>query len=206
MPQLYLLRHGKISLSLTPRRFIGQTDIALSGEGIELAKQWAEILKQMSIDTVITSPLRRCRLTADIICRESDLKPIVDKRFSEINLGDWEGMEMETIKSTRPDDWEIRGKNMAGFRPSAGESFSDLAHRMNQGLRRQEIISSDKVLIVTHAGVVRTLVCKSRGISLDSLFTVESNPGHMTIINWQKQDTQVIGLNISPNLFLQNNF
>ncbi len=131
---------------------------------------------------------------------------VVDERFMEIDLGAWEGMEMETIKSTQPDDWEMRGKNMSAFRPPGGESFSDLAHRMNQGLRKQEIISSDKVLIVTHAGVVRTLVCKSRGISLDSLFTVESNPGHMTIINWQDQDTKVMGLNMSPNRFLQNNF
>lgn len=171
-----------------------------------MAIQWSEILEQMSINTVITSPLQRCRLTADIVCRESELEMIVDERFMEINLGAWEGIEMETIKSTQPDAWEMRGKNMSVFRPPGGESFSDLAHRINQALGRQEIISSDKVLIVTHAGVVRTLVCKSRGISLDSLFTVESNPGHMTIINRQNQDTQVMGLNISPKRFVQNKF
>lgn len=113
---------------------------------------------------------------------------------------------METIKATDPMSWNLRGQNMSGFRPPGGENFRDLANRVNERLSRLDILSCQNVLIITHAGVIRTLVCQSKKISLNSIFTIQSTPGHMTIIDWQSPNPEVTGLDLDPATFAQTVF
>ena len=61
--EIMLIRHSMTAGNLQ-RRYVGRTDEGLCPEGIELAEQKAQFL--LMPDIVYTSPMLRCRETAEI--------------------------------------------------------------------------------------------------------------------------------------------
>ena len=72
MRTIYLVRHGQTEESLGKGRCICRTDIPLSGEGRRQAQalgDWlgAELKNKRQAVRIFTSPLSRCRETAEIM-------------------------------------------------------------------------------------------------------------------------------------------
>ena len=63
--RMYLIRHS-ITYGNTLGRYIGTTDEPLCQEGVELLQK-----KNISVDAVYASPLKRCTETAEIIYPEN---------------------------------------------------------------------------------------------------------------------------------------
>lgn len=88
----YIARHGKTLLN-TLDRVQGWCDSPLTPEGIEVAEYLGLGMKDIHLDSVYTSDLRRTRQTAEIILKEkgqSDL-PITEKYgFREACFGSYE--------------------------------------------------------------------------------------------------------------------
>ena len=63
------------------------------------------------------------------------------------------------MKSRWPEAYRQRGLDMAGFRPPDGESFLDLKKRVVPAFEAAVENSDSPVLVVTHAGVIRMLLC-----------------------------------------------
>ncbi|MDE6102206.1 MAG: histidine phosphatase family protein, partial [Ruminococcus sp.] len=78
------IRHGKTAGNIY-KKYIGRTDEPLCAEGVKEI----ESNKYPSCDMVITSPMKRCIQTADIIY--PDKKPVICDDFRECDFGDFEG-------------------------------------------------------------------------------------------------------------------
>jgi len=179
---IYLLRHGKPDSA--GGRFIGQTDLPLSAEGIEQANQWAHFFSKNSIsfDAVFASDLLRCKKTAEIIAAGA-VKYLPSLR--EINLGEWDGKPRQEIIDSRPAEWKERGGDIASFRPAGGESFFDLQSRVVPAV--SEIMrGAGNKLVVTHAGVIRCVICHIMEAPLAKLFSLESAYAGLTLIDDSK--------------------
>lgn len=101
---IYLTRHGETEWN-KKGILMGQTDIPLNETGKSQAKILKEKLKDIHFDICFSSPLKRARETAEIIC--GDYCQIIDddllkelfcgdeqgKTYSEIN---WNGETVET--------------------------------------------------------------------------------------------------------------
>jgi probable phosphoglycerate mutase len=172
------LRHGRIQ-GAGEKRFIGSTDTDLDDIGISQARYWHQALAPLTIDTIYTSGLTRCRHTAAIIA--GDRTVISDPAFNEIHLGQWEGRTFEAIKQQDPDGFKQRGEHLDTFRPPDGESFLDLQTRVlpffNQCLRKH-----GTPLFVTHAGVIRVILCHVTGLALKDLFQFRMAYGQMVVL------------------------
>ena len=83
MLRLYFVRHGETVWN-TERRYQGMTDIELSEEGIKQAQCVAERFKNIKIDKIYASPLKRAMETAKKIADEKGLDIIAEKNFREI--------------------------------------------------------------------------------------------------------------------------
>jgi len=66
METLFYVRHGTSEFNLE-RRFGGTTDTPLAPKGYEEARLAAETAVGLTIDRIVSSPLSRCRATAEII-------------------------------------------------------------------------------------------------------------------------------------------
>ncbi len=120
---IYLLRHGEI-VGSKEKRYIGQTDIPLSANGLRQAAYWRKELSQVRFEGVYSSDLKRSLDMAKCVTNITKSANHILPQLREISLGDWEGEPMEKIKTRFPDAWEERGRRMDSFKSPNGESFS----------------------------------------------------------------------------------
>ncbi len=168
-----LLRHGEIEKP-AHGLYIGQTDLPLSETGREQAQRWASFFTtSFRPDHIVSSDLLRTTETAHILASRLEVDVHSDPRFREIDLGEWEGVSMQHIKKTQFDAWSSRGDHPDTFRPPGGESFNDVAERvfpLFNALSVQSALKNETIVIVTHAGVIRTLFHSLLGLPISSFF------------------------------------
>ena len=197
MKTIYLLRHGEIPGS-SPRRFVGQTELDLTACGREQMRRTAGRLKGAGVDRLVASPLGRCRESAGIVGAALGLSPEIEPAFSEITLGDWEGLTIDDVRQRFPGSYEERGKDIANFRPPAGESFVDLSDRAWPVFLRILAGEAKSIVIVGHAGVNRVLLCRILGMPLPLLVRLRQDYAGVNIIRWRDGDFELELLNGSP--------
>lgn len=76
---IYLVRHGQTDFN-KDRKLQGWSESPLNENGINLAKQTAEGLKDISFDYAFSSPLIRAYTTAEIIIGDRNLDIEKDDR------------------------------------------------------------------------------------------------------------------------------
>lgn len=200
MKTVYLLRHGEIPGS-SPRRFIGQMEIALTERGREQIRQTAAVLKGIRIDHLFSSPLGRCLESAEIMGEILGVQPKIEPALREIALGPWEGLTVSQVQQQFPGSYEARGRDIAIFRPPAGESFADLADRVWPAFLRILQLTRNNAVVIGHAGVNRVLLCRLVGIPLPQLFRLQQGYACINIIRWHNGSFELELMNYSPSTF-----
>jgi alpha-ribazole phosphatase len=103
---------------------------------------------------VWSSPLQRCRKLAELL----NPNLIVDERLMEMDFGAWEGRSWDDIPRPELDAWAA---DVAGYAPPGGESPFALQQR---ALDFVAALKVQEAVIVTHAGVIRTLLAHWQGL------------------------------------------
>ena len=177
--EVYLIRHT--TPQIEKGICYGQSDIPL----VETFNTDAQKILQLltyKVDAVFSSTLSRCVKLAELI--KSNQKFTQDKRLLEMNFGDWEMKKWDTINQEVLNEWM---KDFVNVRVPNGENFIDLNNRVNEFI--DELIKTDykKVAIVTHAGVIRSVLCQILEIPLRNAFKIPIDYGGITKINIDKK-------------------
>jgi len=184
MAKLLLLRHLQSQWN-KENRFTGWTDIPLSEEGIESAKEVAGKLAGFQIDKVYTSPLVRNMETVSLVLEnlgKKDLPIVVDKALDERNYGRLQGLNKNDVKRQYGEEqvrlWR-RGWNDA---PPEGESLKDVYNRVV--LFYEEHIEKDlkagkNVLVVASHNSLRALVKHIENIPEEQIINLEIPTGSL---------------------------
>jgi broad specificity phosphatase PhoE len=101
--RLSLIRHGETEWSISGRH-TSRTDIPLTEQGEQDARQLGDKLRATTFVRVFTSPMQRARRT----CGLAGLTPVaeVEPDLAEWNYGDYEGLRSLDIRKARP-DWNL---------------------------------------------------------------------------------------------------
>lgn len=106
MVTLYLVRHGETEENAA-HILQGQTPGHLSLLGREQAEKLRDILRPISFDVLVSSDLKRCIDTADILNQERKLSLHQTKLLRERDWGSFTGRVIPTLQGvTFPDDVE----------------------------------------------------------------------------------------------------
>lgn len=161
--ELVLVRHAE-STSNAEFRWQGQTDVSLSEKGRGQAKKVCERLADHDFDRVFCSDLSRTRQT---------LEPLgvrnvrFDSRLREIRLGAWEGLLHSEVHERFPDELRAMLIDPNVRLGGDGESQREFDARIDVALG--EILKTsqpdERVLVVTHGGVIRSIVTRLLGVS-----------------------------------------
>lgn len=196
---LYLMRHGAIETT-EEKQFVGQIDLPLSPDGRKQSECQARQLRGIAFSQVWCSDLKRAYETAVIVSRDRGLAMQSAPELREIDLGEWDGMAMSQIRKQFPGLWQARGEDIGHFRPPGAESFADLQQRVVLFIRHIASQSTGNTLIVTHAGVIRVLLCQILQMPLSHLFRIHLDYGGVTLIQDINGVSQVKAVNLSPAL------
>ena len=198
---IYLLRHGAIIVPGEGKRYVGWQDHALSDAGRLQAHAWSDSFSGMSLDGIYCSDLNRCLETARIIAARCSLEPHALQELREIGLGEWEGRRFDTVRAEDPHEFRRRGEQIADHRPPGGESFNDLQRRVWPVFMKLSSGVHRKVLMVTHAGVIRVLLCRLLGMPLKNLFRIGLAYGTLSIVDFGPREYRVQAVNLSTRTF-----
>jgi alpha-ribazole phosphatase len=99
-----------------------------------------------------TSPAKRCRRLADYLAERFILSVRVDERLAEMSFGEWEGKAWESLTGEAVSAWM---RNPWTARPPGGETAEELVARVAEVRSEFLARSQERVVIVTHAGVIR---------------------------------------------------
>ena len=144
----WFLRHGETDWNAQGLSQ-GSTDIPLNSVGLAQARRAARTLARIGgIATVVSSPLSRARVTAEIAAEALGL-PIAafDDDLREVNFGEQEGQPMGDWY----DDW-IAGS----YTPAGAETFAELLTRAVAAVNRATA-RPGPVLVVAHGALFRAL-------------------------------------------------
>ncbi|MHB8146018.1 MAG: histidine phosphatase family protein, partial [Vulcanimicrobiaceae bacterium] len=140
------------------KRFQGHTNVALSDEGRAQAQALVGAFAGDAFDVANASDLDRAMETARIALGTRPIAPIPDARLREFDFGAWEGLTWDEISARWP-ELRDRGSTVAKlYRPHDGESFEDVTARVAAFLSDLRGRSHERVLVVTHAGVLHAVL------------------------------------------------
>lgn len=172
--EIYLVRHTTVDIE--PGLCYGQSDVPLSTSFATEAETVREKLMPLDGFFVYSSPLSRCWKLVEFL-HSGAVR--IDPRLLEMHFGIWEQRHWDDIGDEHLKIW------MADFvnqQCSGGESYRDVFERVvafwNE-LRQQEF---DRVLIVTHGGVIRALLTHLLDIPLQNAFRIVIDFGSVTKI------------------------
>lgn len=152
---LVLIRHGETAAN-KEQRYLGRTDEPLSQEGREVLRQKKEENRYPKVQAVFTSPMKRCRQTAEILYPRIPYIEIPE--WIEMDFGDFEGKNYEDLKDDeRYQSW-IDSNGTLPF-PN-GESRQAFIRRCMQGMNHMRSFEQDvkTVAAIVHGGTIMALL------------------------------------------------
>ncbi|MDH7597764.1 MAG: 2,3-bisphosphoglycerate-dependent phosphoglycerate mutase [Methanothrix sp.] len=201
MYRLVMLRHGQSSYN-AERRFTGWSDPDLTPEGMMEAREAGRILRRegYTFDVAFVSMLRRAIKTLCAVLDEMDLLWIPVRKswmLNERHYGELEGQVIDDVPNElkkyrhrfdiRPPAMPYDDPRHPRFdrryrdldRPPAGESIRDVQERLLILWTYEiapEILSGRRVIVTTHANVIRAFMNHMEGVPTEGLVVPTGRP------------------------------
>ncbi len=185
MTKFYVVRHGESEYNI--RRLIqgsGTGENRLTEKGKKQAKELAALLKDISIDLLYSSHIKRAFETAEIIGKEHALPVNIDERLRERSQGTYEDMPVDEFNKLYTEkNWAVLSEEEKfnhKLNPSQ-ESFTESNNRFTEVLLELAKKNPNKtILIVTHGGIIRGLLIKHKFGNFKQIGGIE-NCGYVKI-------------------------
>ncbi len=196
---LLLIRHGETVWN-AERRFTTHSDVPLSEVGLGQAGAAAAALAATEIDRIYSSPLRRARVTAEMIAARQPGRPavVVDGRLIEVDAGPFEGMTADQLRSgPLADDYARWHTNADPAFPEGAETF-DAALARAAAFLDEHAGEPGTTLVVSHGSLTRLIV--------SSYFLGGPPPLHrhlwlancrMAVVEWRGGLPKITGFNVT---------
>ncbi len=154
MTKIYLIRHAEAEGNLY-RRIQGHYNAGITQKGYNQIALLSERFRDIKIDAVYASDLKRTQITAGAILKYHDLPLNIDARLKEVNMGVWEDKTWGNVAYDEPEQMLKFACDPAKWDIEGGENFDDLRTRIT------DVISE---LAKKHDG--QTIACVSHGMAI----------------------------------------
>ena len=153
-------------------RWQGWVASPLNDYGRAEAHSLARYIRNIGLSALYSSDSRRAVETAQILAAQLDFEPVLDERWRERNIGAWQGMTLDEIRSWNVEEYKQLQADSENYRVPQGESRADVRQRVMAAFA--DVMKADRgntVGILTHT--------TSTHILLDSLvanFDIHGTP------------------------------
>ncbi len=192
MAKLLLVRHGETEWN-KEGLFQGQSNIDLNEKGVKQAEMLREYLNREKIDTIYCSDLKRAITTAQIIAMGRNLNLVPCSELREMNFGSLEGRNITECleEPANANWWNGRDPN---YPPPGGESVEQLTSRVCQFIKKINLFSEETLMIVSHGGTVRSLICVLLEVDTKCWWQFQVGHTSLSIIRTTPQRGAVLSL------------
>ncbi len=167
---IIFLRHGEL-VGNAELRWQGQAEFPLTDRGREQAQALADRWKAegRQFDSIISSPLERARVTAEVVAKALDMSVETDPIWLERNIGEVAGMTVEEVNQRLPDRKFVTP--FSAIVGDEGEGDWALYLRAGQALHVLLRRKPGKYLVVSHGGLLNQVMYAIVGITPQANFS-----------------------------------
>lgn len=199
MASVYLVRHGRTTANVQGILAGRRQSVDLDGQGERQARRAGQMLRDIHLDKIITSPLRRTRRTAQFLQDQHALSPRItsDARFIECDYGDWTGLSLKEL--SKEPLWDVVQHHPSAAVFPGGESMATMQRRAVDGIHALNQKFSAYV-IVSHGDVIKAILADALGMHLDQFQRIIVDPGSVSVVTYTVARPMVSGVNITRTL------
>ena len=197
MTTVVLLRHGRTTANAGGVLAGWTPGVELDDAGRAQVQAVGERLAKVPLAAIVSSPLERCRQTAEAIAAGRELTVQTDDRLGEARYGDWTG---RTIKELVKEPlWKVvqQHPSAAVFPGSDGEGLAQTQARAVAAVRAWNAqLGPDAVwLACSHGDVIKAILADAFGLHLDQFQRIVVDPASVSIVTYTETRPFVVRVN-----------
>lgn len=163
MSELLFIRHAETDMMGT---FCGHSDPPLNARGLAQVSDLLRSLSTESIEAVYTSDLVRSTQTGEALAASLAVDCHSRPALREIHFGQWEGLSWKDIQRSHGQYAQRWINEYPNLPAPDGERVIDFERRVLGEVETLVRRANNRtVAVVTHAGVLRTVLCRLQGRS-----------------------------------------
>jgi len=192
-----LLRHGRTTAN-TSGVLAGWTPgVLLDETGGAQVRAVGERLAKVPLAAIVSSPLERCRQTADAVAEGRDLEVQTDDRLGEARYGDWTGRTLKEL--VKEPLWRVvqQHPSAAIFPGPEGEGLAQTQVRAVAAVREWNAkLGPDAVwLACSHGDVIKAILADALGLHLDQFQRIVVDPASVSVVTYTETRPFVVRVN-----------
>jgi probable phosphomutase (TIGR03848 family) len=192
-----LLRHGRTTANAGGVLAGWTPGVQLDDAGRGQAQAVGERLAKVPLAAVVSSPLERCRQTADAVVAGRKIAVETDDRLGEARYGDWTG---RTIKELAKEPlWKVvqQHPSAAVFPGPEGEGLAQTQARAVAAVRAwNATLGPDAVwLACSHGDVIKAILADALGLHLDQFQRLVVDPASLSVVTYTETRPFVLRIN-----------
>lgn len=203
MTTVLLVRHGRTAANTAGILAGRSSGVELDATGLDQAKRTAMRLAPLPVRAVVSSPLRRCRQTAQsLLAERTDGTSLqIEQGLIECGYGDWTGKSLKDLSKEKL--WQAVQQQPSSVRFPGGESMTEMSARAVGAIRSwdtqfAEQYGDDSVwAAVSHGDVIKSILADALGMHLDSFQRILVDPASISIIRYTASRPYVVTMNSS---------
>ncbi|ROS61080.1 putative phosphomutase (TIGR03848 family) [Frigoribacterium sp. PhB160] len=201
MATVILVRHGRTTANASGVLAGRTPGVELDDVGRAQAERTGERLAAVPLVAVVSSPLERCRQTAQLILDRQEGSPVtpVDDGITECDYGDWQGRTLKEL-STEPLWATVQGQPSAVTFPG-GESMATMQSRAVAAIRRHDAAVEAEHgpgavwVAVSHGDIIKSVLADALGMHLDLFQRIAVGPASVSIVRYGTARPEVVASN-----------
>ena len=207
MGQIIFLRHGQAKNN-TDRVLAGRTEgIPLTDLGIKQAQHTAQLVENMNVSAIYSSPIQRAKHTAEIVGKHNSLDIDVDDRLIELDMGKFTGMPYDEIFSSHGNVFMKFYNGELEIAHNGVETFSEVKKRV-KGIVDHVVEKhpDENVILVTHMDPIKAMLSTIIDLSPTNLFELIIANASLNIFREKEQKFSLSGLNVMDSSRFDQNW
>jgi probable phosphomutase (TIGR03848 family) len=193
---LLLIRHA---VTDTTGKRLSAPGLTLSERGREQAAALAERLRDLRLEAIYSSPLRRCLETAAPLAEAAGLEVRTDEGFRDTEYGEWSGRPLAQVARTKL--WRALHQRPSSVRFPGGETLSEVQARTVGAI--DAIVAAHPrglVAVFAHADVVKLALMHVGGMHVDVIDRVAIAPASVSAVALGPGQARVLRVNDTGSL------
>ncbi|UXM93624.1 histidine phosphatase family protein [Paenarthrobacter sp. JL.01a] len=201
MATVILVRHGRTTANATGLLAGRAAGVSLDSTGREQAASAANRLAAVPVAGVVSSPLERCRETAQFILQRQSGRPHapIDDDLTECDYGQWQGRALSELATEAL--WSTVQTQPSAVVFPGGESMAGMQARAVAAIRRHDAAFEAEFgpgavwVAVSHGDVIKSVLADALGMHLDLFQRINVSPASVSIVHYGADRPSVYATN-----------
>ncbi|MCQ1948117.1 histidine phosphatase family protein [Arthrobacter sp. zg-Y1116] len=201
MATVILVRHGRTTANASGVLAGRTPGVELDQVGRDQATATGDRLAVVPLVGVVSSPLERCRQTAQFILDRQPGTPHtpVDDGLTECDYGSWQGRTLEELAKEKL--WATVQSQPSAVTFPGGESMAAMQARSVAAIRRHDAAFEAEHgpgavwVAVSHGDIIKSVLADALGMHLDMFQRINVGPASVSIVHYGTGRPTVLATN-----------